>query len=75
MFPERIFEYSSVREYRRVLVLQMLLILMFFVDFLSFAFAPVWSFLIFVALHIVVCFFWIRARCRLLDAFLNNLFE
>lgn len=75
MFPNHFFEYSCVREYRRSLILQILLIVMFFVDFLAFAFAPFWAFLIFAILHVVIIVFWIRARCRLLDAFLNNLFE
>lgn len=73
MFPNHFFESSCVREYRRALVLQILMIVMIFVDLLAFVFTPSFAFLIFVALHFSIIVFWIRVRCRLLDAILNNL--
>lgn len=75
MFPNHFFEYSCVREYRKALVLQILMILMIFVDLFGFAFTPLWAFLIFVVLHVAIVVFWIHARCRAFEAFLNNLFE
>lgn len=68
-------EYSCVHVYRQSLILKVLLILMLFVDFLALLFTPLWVLIFFVIFHVSLLVFWIRIRCRLLDAVITDLFE
>lgn len=68
-------QYSCVHIYRQSLILKVLLILMFVVDFLALLFTPLWVLILFLTVHVSLLVFWIRIRCRLLDAVITDLFE
>lgn len=68
-------QYLCVHAYLQCLILKVLLILMFVVDFLALLFTPLWVLILFMIFHVALLVFWIRMRCRLLDAFITDLFE
>ena len=68
-------QYPCVHIYCQSLILKVLLIFMFVVDFFALLFTPLWVLIFFVIFHVALLVFWIRIRCRLLDAVITDLFE
>lgn len=68
-------QYPCVHIYLQSLILKLLLILMFVVDFFALLFTPLWVLILFLIFHVSLLVFWIRIRCRLLDAVITDLFD